>query len=65
MVQEVDHAMCGVLKVVGTPVKFSESRPGVRTAPPILGEHTDEILGGMLGMGEGEIRGLRESGTVS
>lgn len=37
MVVEVEHAGCGTMKLVNTPVKFSESKPGVRTPPPMLG----------------------------
>ncbi|KAI4232201.1 MAG: hypothetical protein LQ352_008351 [Teloschistes flavicans] len=65
MVKEVEHGSCGRLRMVDTPVKYSHSRPGIRSAPPVLGEHTQEVLGEVLGMGQEEIRGLRENGTVS
>ena len=45
MVQTVKHRTAGELKLVGVPVKYSESTPGIRRAPPTLGEHTDEVLG--------------------
>jgi len=38
---------------------------GVRSAPPMLGEHTEEILREVLGMEEGEVRKLREEGAVA
>ncbi|KAK2614094.1 hypothetical protein N8I77_000952 [Diaporthe amygdali] len=44
MVIEVDHEDCGPIKLVNTPMKFSESKPGLRSPPPTLGQHTDEVL---------------------
>lgn len=64
MVIEVDHADCGPMKLVNTPVKYSESQPGFRTAPPTLGQHTDEVLREQLGLEEAKIRELREKGVV-
>ncbi|KAL8684874.1 MAG: hypothetical protein Q9218_008093 [Villophora microphyllina] len=65
MVKEVEHETCGKMKLVDTPVKYSDSQPGIRSAPPVLGEHTEEILGEVLGMSDKQVRELRESGTVS
>ncbi|KAL8847426.1 MAG: hypothetical protein Q9221_007536 [Calogaya cf. arnoldii] len=65
MVQEIDHPTCGPMKLINTPVKYSHSEPSIRSAPPTLGQHTAEILGDILGMGEGEIGRLREEGVVS
>lgn len=64
MVKEVEHEACGTMKLVNTPVKYSESEPGIRTPPPILGEHTDEVLGELGYSGE-EIGRLRREGVVS
>jgi len=63
MVVEVEHEYCGAIKMVNTPVKYSEARPGIRTAPPVLGQHTDEVLCG-LGLGEEEIAELKREGAV-
>ena len=38
------HPRLGEIPVVGTPVKFSRMRPGVRRPAPLQGEHTDEVL---------------------
>ncbi|PSN66933.1 CAIB/BAIF family protein [Corynespora cassiicola Philippines] len=65
MVKEVDHPACGPIKLVNTPVKWSESTPGIRTPPPTLGQHTDEILKDTLGMSEGDVAALRGEGVVA
>lgn len=65
MVAEVDHPSCGPMKLVNTPVKYSHSTPSVRSAPPTLGEHTDEILMEVLGMGKREVDWLRQEGVVA
>jgi succinate--hydroxymethylglutarate CoA-transferase len=65
MVKEIDHPACGPIKVVNTPVKFSDAKPGIRMAPPTLGQHTDEILSDLLGISDGDIEGLRSDGVVA
>jgi succinate--hydroxymethylglutarate CoA-transferase len=64
MVKEVVHEACGPIKLVNTPVKYSDSRPSIRTPPPLLGQHTDEVLQ-ELGISEGEITKLKADGTVA
>ena len=44
MVAEVEHATIGALRVLGVPVKLSDTPGAVRTPPPRLGEHTDAVL---------------------
>ena len=65
MVTEVDHSACGPMKLVSPPVKFSESKPSIRSAPPTLGQHTDEILTDVLGMKLDEIESLKSQGVVA
>jgi succinate---hydroxymethylglutarate CoA-transferase len=65
MVTEIEHPACGPIKLVNTPVKYSFSSPSIRTAPPILGQHTDQVLGELAGLSEEEIKRLREEGVVA
>ncbi|KAI0159837.1 CoA-transferase family III [Xylariaceae sp. FL1272] len=65
MVVELEHEQCGPMKLVNTPVKYSESKPSIRTAPPTLGQHTDEVLGDILEMDGSIISSLREKGAIS
>jgi succinate--hydroxymethylglutarate CoA-transferase len=65
MIEEIDHPACGKVKLVNHPVKYSRIEPGIRSPPPLLGEHTDEVLRELLGFAEGEIEGMRKGGTVA
>lgn len=65
MVKEVEHPGCGPVKLVNTPVKFSYSDPSIRTPPPLLGQHTDEILRDIVDMSGEEIANMRSEGVVS
>lgn len=64
MVQEIDHPRAGRIRLVGVPVKFAETPAEVRTPPPLLGEHTEEILRGLLGYDRAEIERLRAEGVI-
>lgn len=65
MVKEIEHPTCGPMKLVNTPVKYSHSTPGIRTPPPLLGQHTDEVLRDVVGMSVAEIRDLKSEGVVA
>ena len=64
MVLDIDHPYCGPIRMVSSPIKLSETPPVVRLPPPILGQHTDEVLGAQLGYGTAEIKQLRADGVV-
>jgi formyl-CoA transferase/CoA:oxalate CoA-transferase len=44
MVEDVQHPAAGRIKVVGSPIKLSATPPSIRMPPPMLGEHTKEVL---------------------
>ena len=64
MVVEMEHEECGPIKMVNTPVKFSETSPSIRSVPPMLGQHTNEILQEHLGLSEADVTALREKGAI-
>jgi formyl-CoA transferase/CoA:oxalate CoA-transferase len=59
----LEHPRLGAVDQVGVPIQLSATPATIRTPPPLLGEHTDEILD-ELGFGPGSIRALREQGVV-
>ncbi len=59
MTLEMDHGSGAKVKVIANPVKLSATPPTYRSAPPVLGEHTEEVLSGLLGMSAEEIAALR------
>ena len=63
VIVEVDDKRAGSIHVTGRVIKFSRSGMPVGRAPEI-GEHTDDILSGILEMPEDEISGLREQKVV-
>jgi len=64
MVVEVEHAELGTIPLVGRSVKFPGAPQAPITAPPTLGQHTDQILSETLGKTVDEISALRVRGVV-
>ena len=64
MIERLEHAVVGAMRVTGVPVKLSGTPGAVRTPPPTLGQHTVEILTKNLGYSEAEVQTLRAEGAI-
>jgi formyl-CoA transferase len=63
MIETVDHPTIGPLRLTGIPFKLTATPARVRTSPPLLGQHTDELLG-WLGYDEAAIERLRRERAI-
>ena len=61
---KLDHPVAGEITVAGSPMKFSSTPVVHDFPPPLLGQHTDEILRTVLGMDDGEVAKLRAAGAI-
>ena len=64
MIVTTQHKTLGDLDVTGVPIHLDRTPGGVRRSPPVLGEHTEEILA-ELGCAPDEIRKLLKDGTAT
>lgn len=64
MIAEIEQPRVGKMKIVGTPFRLSATPAAVRTGAPLIGQHTDEVLSGLLGYSKEEIISLRENNVV-
>jgi formyl-CoA transferase len=64
MVAEVEHPTIGTLRLTGIPVKYSATPGQVTLPPPLLGEHTDEILSSVLDYPSERIEELKRKGAI-
>ena len=65
MVREVEHPTAGRIKLTANPIKMNVSALVEPTAPPTLGQHTDEILRDSLSLPASRIAELRAAGVVA
>jgi crotonobetainyl-CoA:carnitine CoA-transferase CaiB-like acyl-CoA transferase len=61
---ELDHPVAGPLPMVASPMRFSGTPLEFKRPPPLLGEHTDEVLQNLLAKSPAEIARLRADGTI-
>jgi formyl-CoA transferase len=61
---ELPHPTAGTVKMAGSPFKLSRTPTRLDRAPPLLGQHTDEILRTHLGYSDKEIARLRAEGVI-
>jgi len=64
MIAETEHPTIGKLRLCGIPVKYSDTPADIRLPPPLVGEHTEEILKDALGYTKDKIEGLKQEGAI-
>ena len=64
MVMPITHPVEGEVKNIGFPVKLRGTPQEVRRHPPLLGEHSDDVLQRLLGLDQQQIAALRNAGVV-
>ncbi len=64
MVTEIEHPAIGMMRMLGLPIHQEGTPATIRRHPPLLGEHTDEILAEYLTMTTDEIERLRSAGVL-
>ena len=61
---DMEHPVAGKLPTVASPMRFSETPVEYRRAPPTLGQHTDEVLKGLLDLSGAELERLRAAKII-
>jgi crotonobetainyl-CoA:carnitine CoA-transferase CaiB-like acyl-CoA transferase len=65
MLREIPHPLSGTLRIIANPVRFSDTPVEYGRWPPLLGEHTAEVLREMLAMSDAEIEALRQEKVIA
>ncbi|MGZ6008217.1 MAG: CaiB/BaiF CoA transferase family protein [Rhizomicrobium sp.] len=60
----MQHSAVGQMQLVASPLRLSRTPPEYRNAPPLLGEHSEEVLTSLLGLRAEELASLRKAGIV-
>jgi crotonobetainyl-CoA:carnitine CoA-transferase CaiB-like acyl-CoA transferase len=61
---DIAHPLSGIVPLVANPIKYSRTALDYDRPPPLLGEHTDEVLRDLLGKSDAELQVLRETRIV-
>ena len=61
---DMAHPLAGSVPQVASPIRLSETPVEYRSAPPLLGEHTERVLGEVLGLAAADIQQLRSAGVL-
>eukprot|EP00462_Mataza_sp_D1_P009488 CAMPEP_0175166512 /NCGR_PEP_ID=MMETSP0087-20121206/27750_1 /TAXON_ID=136419 /ORGANISM="Unknown Unknown, Strain D1" /LENGTH=377 /DNA_ID=CAMNT_0016456143 /DNA_START=90 /DNA_END=1223 /DNA_ORIENTATION=- len=64
MVMDMEHPIDGRTRTIGFPVKYSETPCKMRSAPPLLGQHTSEVLRSLLSKSESQLKELHQTGVL-
>jgi formyl-CoA transferase/CoA:oxalate CoA-transferase len=64
MVIDLPHPTIGPLRMVGSPIKLGTNDGGGAIPPPLLGQHTAEILQAVLGLSAADIDAARAAGAI-
>jgi len=64
MTLETEHASAGTVRVSGFPYKFSATPAEIQKPPPMLGQHTEEVLTGLLNYSRENVASLRDGGAI-
>jgi crotonobetainyl-CoA:carnitine CoA-transferase CaiB-like acyl-CoA transferase len=61
---DMQHPLGGVAPLVASPMRLSETPVEYRLAPPMLGQHNEEVLKGLLGKSDAELSALKADGVI-
>ncbi|NNB01015.1 CaiB/BaiF CoA transferase family protein [Pseudomonas fragi] len=64
LAMQLPHALAGLVPQVASPIRLSETPVEYRNAPPLLGEHTRQVLEQVLGLRADAVEALRQSGVL-
>jgi crotonobetainyl-CoA:carnitine CoA-transferase CaiB-like acyl-CoA transferase len=64
MTLEAEHLTAGTVRLPGFPYKFSETPAGIHKPPPLLGEHTEGVLTGLLNYSPEDVIALKDKGAI-
>jgi crotonobetainyl-CoA:carnitine CoA-transferase CaiB-like acyl-CoA transferase len=64
MAVTLPHPKAGSITMMGVPIRLHDTPGAATVAPPLLGEHTEEILTGLLGIPKARVEALRTAGVI-